>query len=47
MSPGIFPGSFFVALPAFVYTLVGGLPFSPIFGPLVERAVSKEKELVR
>ena len=47
MSPGILLGSFFVVLPAFVYTLVGGLPLSPLFGPLVERAVSKEKELVR
>ena len=48
MSPGTFLGSFFVALSALVaYTLVGGLPLSPLFGPLVERAVSKEKELVR
>ncbi len=48
MSPGIFLGSFFAALSALVaYTLVGGPSLSPLFGPLVERAVSKEKELVR
>ena len=48
LSPGIFLGSFFAALPALVaYTLVGGPSLSPLFGPLVERAVSKEKELVR
>lgn len=47
MSSRISPGSFFVALSAFVYTLVGGLTPGPLFGPLVERAASKEKELVR
>ena len=47
MSPRIFLVSFFVALSAFVYTSVGGLLFGPLFGPLVERVVSKEKELVR
>ena len=47
MSPRIFLGSFFVALSAFAYTLVGGLLLGPIFGPLVERATFKEKELVR
>ena len=47
MSPRIFLGSFFVALSAFAYTLVGGLLLGPIFGPLVERAANKEKELVR
>ena len=47
MSPRIFLGSFFVALSAFAYTLVGGLLLGPIFGPLVERATIKEKELVR
>ncbi|QIN77223.1 hypothetical protein GBA65_00385 [Rubrobacter marinus] len=46
-SPGTFPGSFFVALLAFAHTLVGGLLPGPIFGPFVERAASKEKELVR
>ena len=43
MSPRIFLGSFFVALSAFAYTLVGGLLPGPLFGPLVERAASKEK----
>ncbi len=47
MSPRIFLGSFFVALSAFAYTLVGGFLLGPLFGPLVERAASKEKELVR
>lgn len=47
MSPRIFLGSFFVALSAFACTLVGGFLLSPLFGPLVERAASKEKELVR
>ena len=47
MSPGIFPDGFFVAVSAFVYTLVGGLLLGPILGPLVERAANKEKELVR
>ncbi len=47
MSPRIFLGSFFVALSAFAYTLVGGLLLGPLFGLLVERTVSKEKELVR
>lgn len=47
MSPRIFLGSFFVALSAFAYTLVGGLLLGPLFGPLVERAASKEKERVR
>ena len=47
MSPMIFPGSFFVALSAFLYTLVGGLLRGPFFGTLVERAASKEKERVR
>ncbi len=46
MSPRIFLGSFFVALSAFAYTLVGGLLLGPLFGPLVERAASKEKKLV-
>lgn len=36
-----------VALSAFVYTLVGGLLLGPLFRPFVERAASKEKELVR
>ncbi len=39
MSPRVFLGSFFVALSAFVYALVGGLILGPFFGPLVERAV--------
>ena len=44
MSPRIFPGSSFVALSAFAYTLVGGLLLlGPLFGPLAERAASKEK----
>ena len=47
MSPRIFLGSFFVALSAFAYALVGGLLLGPIFGPLVERAATKEKEYVR
>ena len=47
MSPRIFLGSFFVALSAFAYALVGGLLLGPIFGPLVERAATKEKEHVR
>ena len=43
MSPRIFLGSFFVALSAFAYTLVGGPHLlGPLFGPLVERAASKE-----
>ena len=45
--PRIFPGGFFVVLSAFVYTLVGGLLLGPLSGPFVERAASKEKELVR
>ena len=47
MSPRIFLGSFFVALSAFAYALVGGILLGPIFGPLVERAATKEKEHVR
>ncbi len=46
MTPGSFLGSVFVTLSAFVYTLVGGLLLSSMFGSLVERAISKEKELV-
>lgn len=46
ISPRIFLGSFFVAPSAFD-TLVGGLLLGPLFGPLVERVASKEKELVR
>ena len=43
ISPRVFLGSFFVALSAFAYTLVGGLLLlDPLFGPLVERAASKE-----
>ena len=47
MSPRIFLGSFFVALSAFIYTLVGGLLLGPRFGPLVGRAINKEKRFVR
>ena len=47
MSPGISPGGLFVSAFAFACTLVGGLLFGPILGPLVERAANKEKELVR
>ncbi len=39
MSPRVFTGSFFVALSAFVYALVGGLLLGPLFGTLVNRAV--------
>ena len=37
MSPRVFTGSFFVALSAFLYALVGGLLLGPIFGTLVNR----------
>ncbi len=43
MSPRVFMGSFFVALSAFAYALVGGLLLGPIFGTLVNRAVSVGK----
>ncbi len=43
MSPTVFIGSFFVALSAFMYTLVGGLLLSPIFGTLINRAVRAGK----
>ena len=39
MSPRVFTGSFFVALSAFVYALVGGLLLGPIFGTLVNRVI--------
>lgn len=50
MSPRVFLGSFFVALSAFVYVLVGGLVLAPLFGSLVQRVVrgaAKEDPLVR
>ena len=43
MSPTVFIGSFFVALSAFIYTLVGGLLLSSIFGTLINRAVRAGK----
>ena len=39
MSPRVFTGSFFVALSAFVYALVGGVLLGLLFGTLVNRAV--------
>jgi hypothetical protein len=39
MSPRVFMGSFFVALSAFAYALVGGVLLGPIFGTLVNRTV--------
>ena len=39
MSPRVFLGSFFVALSAFIYALLGGLLLGPGFGTLVNRAV--------
>ena len=52
MSPRVFMGSFFVALSAFVYALVGGFLLGPVFGALVNRAVlrgagGKENRVVR
>jgi hypothetical protein len=44
MSPRVFLGSFFVALSAFVYVLVGGLVLGPIFGKLIDRAVRSGKK---
>ncbi len=44
MSPRVFIGSFFVALSAFVYALVGGLLLGPVFGTLVNRTVRPGKE---
>jgi hypothetical protein len=43
MSPRVFVGSFFVALSAFVYALVGGILLGPAFGTLVNRAVRAGK----
>ena len=43
MSPRIFLGSFFVALSAFAYALVGGILLGPIFGTLVNRTVRARK----
>ncbi len=43
MSPRVFLGSFFVALSAFVYTLVGGLLLGPLFGTLVNRFVRGDR----
>ena len=43
MSPRVFLGSFFVALSAFVYTLVGGLLLGPLFGTLVNHFVRGEQ----
>ncbi|MDQ4063193.1 MAG: hypothetical protein M3122_04700 [Actinomycetota bacterium] len=44
MSPRVFIGSFFVALSAFVYALIGGLLLGPVFGRLVNRTVRSNKE---
>ncbi len=44
MRPQVFLGSFFVALSAFVYTLVGGLVLGPVFGKLIDRAVRSGKK---
>ncbi len=44
MSPRVFIGSFFVALSAFVYALVGGLLLGPVFGTLVNCAVRSGEE---
>ncbi len=44
MRPRVFLGSFFVALSAFVYTLVGGLVLGPVFGKLIDRAVRSGKK---
>jgi len=43
MSPRVFLASFFVALSAFAYALVGGLLLGPIFGTLVNRIVRAGK----
>ncbi|MCA1716102.1 MAG: hypothetical protein LC781_04305 [Actinobacteria bacterium] len=43
MSPTVFIGSFFVALSAFAYALVGGVLLGPIFGTLVNRTVRAGK----
>lgn len=43
MSPRVFLGSFFVALSAFGYALVGGILLGPVFGTLVNRAVRSGK----
>jgi hypothetical protein len=45
--PRVLLGSFFVALSAFVYALVGGLLLGPLFGRLVERTTAKEGGGVR
>ncbi len=44
MRPRVFLGSFFIALSAFVYTLVGGLVLGPVFGKLIDRAVRSGKK---
>ena len=44
MRPRVFLGSFFVALSAFAYVLVGGLVLGPIFGKLIDRAVRSKKD---
>ena len=44
MRPRVFLGSFFVALSAFVYVLVGGLVLGPVFGKLIDRAVRSGKK---
>lgn len=43
MSPRVFMGSFFVALSAFAYALVGGVLLGPVFGTLVNRIVRAGK----
>lgn len=45
--PRVLLGSFFVALSAFVYALVGGLLLGPLFGRLIERTTAKEGGGVR
>ena len=44
MRPPVFLGSFFVALSAFLYVLVGGLVLGPVFGKLIDRAVGSGKK---
>jgi len=45
MSPRVFLGSFFVALSAFAYALVGGIVLGPIFGTLVNRTVRAGRDI--
>lgn len=42
MRPSVFIGSFFVALSAFLYALLGGVLLGPVFGVLVNRAAGNE-----